>query len=43
MREPTKDQSYCDVEQCDRCSGYTEDESDTETCYCNCHEEMLYY
>jgi hypothetical protein len=36
---PTKDQSYCDIGQHDRCSGYTEDEMDAESCMCNCHDE----
>lgn len=36
--EPTKDQSHCDLEQHDYCTGYTEDESDPETCTCNCHD-----
>ena len=37
MREPTSDQSYCDVGRHQECSGYTEDEADPETCMCLCH------
>lgn len=36
---PTKDQSYCDVDNHQSCTGYTEDESDPETCMCRCHDE----
>lgn len=34
---PTKDQSYCQVGDCQGCSGLTEDEADPETCMCSCH------
>ena len=40
MGEPTPDQSYCDVEMHDSCSGYTEDEFDPESCFCECHDEV---
>lgn len=36
---PTLDQSYCDLSMHEHCSGYTEDESDPETCMCDCHNE----
>lgn len=36
---PTPDQSYCDLDMHQQCSGYTEDESDAETCMCSCHDE----
>ena len=36
--EPTPDQSYCDLGMHQQCSGYTEDESDPETCMCPCHD-----
>lgn len=37
--EPTLDQSYCDVDQhAPRCTGYTQDERDPETCNCDCHD-----
>lgn len=38
MTEPTRDESYCDVGRHQQCSGYTEDDIDTETCLCNCHD-----
>lgn len=38
--EPTPDQSYCDVGRHQACSGYTEDEFDTETCMCPCHDPV---
>jgi len=41
-REPTRDQSYCDVGDHIHCSGYTEDDFDTETCFCDCHDEQDY-
>lgn len=41
LRETTKDQSFCDVGQHWRCSGYTEDESDPESCVCDCHDEEI--
>jgi hypothetical protein len=41
-REPTPDQSYCDVGDHIHCSGYTEDDFDTETCFCSCHDEPAY-
>lgn len=36
--EPTPDQTYCDLGDHQHCGGYTEDESDPETCMCNCHD-----
>lgn len=38
LSQPTLDQSYCDLNRHQGCSGYTEDESDPETCMCNCHD-----
>lgn len=39
LREPTPDQSHCDIGQhAPICTGYTEDENDTETCMCACHD-----
>lgn len=38
MTAPTVDQSYCDVNEHEHCSGYTEDEGDPETCMCHCHD-----
>lgn len=38
MTQPTRDESYCDVGDHQRCSGYTEDERDPETCMCACHD-----
>ncbi|HMM95363.1 hypothetical protein [Phycicoccus sp.] len=35
--EPTLDQSRCDIGDHVRCTGYTEDERDPETCMCSCH------
>lgn len=40
MSEPTPDQSHCDVDDHQHCSGYTEDESDPETCMCECHDDL---
>lgn len=37
MREPTPDESLCDTGNHQQCSGYTEDESDPESCFCDCH------
>ena len=39
LPEPTPDQSYCDVGLHQMCSGYTEDENDPETCFCECHDQ----
>jgi hypothetical protein len=39
--EPTPDQTYCDLDMHQQCSGYTEDESDPETCMCSCHDAQL--
>ena len=38
VAQPTRDESYCDLDAHDACSGYTEDESDPETCFCLCHD-----
>ena len=38
--DASPDQSFCDVNDCQRCSGYTEDEADPETCMCECHMEV---
>ena len=38
MIAPTRDQTWCEVGEHDNCSGYTEDESDPESCYCSCHD-----
>lgn len=35
---PTADQTYCDFQMHLQCSGYTEDESDPESCMCDCHD-----
>lgn len=39
-RETTSDQSYCEVGRHQACGGYTEDESDPESCMCDCHDEV---
>lgn len=38
--EPSPDQSHCDLDQHEECSGYTEDEGDPETCFCPCHDDI---
>lgn len=40
MTTPTADQTWCDIgTHAPICGGYTEDESDPESCYCECHDE----
>jgi hypothetical protein len=38
----SRDESWCDVGQHQACPGYTQDESDPETCLCECHS-LPYY
>ncbi|MGZ6576708.1 MAG: hypothetical protein ACXVHJ_37740 [Solirubrobacteraceae bacterium] len=39
-RTPSPDQTECDFGRHLACTGYTQDESDPESCMCACHDEV---